>query len=269
MKKFTVGIIISTYNNPKWLEKTLWSYAVQSVAPDEIIIADDGSDDITRRLIEKYSETMLIKHIWHEDKGFRKTVILNKALCAATSDYLIFTDQDCVARYDFIETHIKFAQKGYLLSGGYNKLSMKVSNKITCDDVLSRRAFRFWWLLLQGQTVSFKCTKLFNNKWFSAFMNFITPTKATWNGMNSSGWRSDILAVKGFDERMQYGGEDREMGERLVNNGIKCKQIRYSAVLLHLDHSRPYVSKEAIEKNNAIRRETRRKRITVTEYGLK
>ena len=99
-------------------------------------------------------------------------------------------------------------------------------------------------------------------------MNFITPAKATWNGMNSSGWRDDILFVNGFDERMQYGGEDREMGERMFNMGIRAKQIRYSAIVLHLDHRRPYVNKEAWRINNTIRKETKKQHIIKTQYGL-
>ena len=269
MKKFTVGVIISTYNNPRWLEKTLWSYETQTTAPDEIIIADDGSGDETRILIEKFTKTLPIKHVWHKDKGFRKTIILNKALSLATADYLIFTDQDCIARYDFIETHIRFAQKGYILSGGYFKLPMDISEAITYEDIRSKRIFNLSRLRKMGLKYSFKCTKLLNNSFFATFMNFITPTKATWNGMNSSGWREDIIYVGGFDERMQYGGEDREMGERLFNNNIRSKQIRYSAIILHLDHKRPYISKEALERNKAIRRETKQKHIIITEHGLK
>ncbi|MCI6200920.1 MAG: glycosyltransferase, partial [Paraprevotella sp.] len=41
----TIGVIISTYNNPRWLEKTLWGYMAQTRKADEIIIADDGSKD--------------------------------------------------------------------------------------------------------------------------------------------------------------------------------------------------------------------------------
>lgn len=269
MEKFTVGVIISTYNNPRWLEKTLWSYETQTIAPDEIIIADDGSGEETRALIEGFAKTLPIKHVWHEDNGFRKTIILNKALGQATSDYLIFTDQDCIARYDFIETHIRYAQKGYILSGGYFKLPMDISTAISADDIRCRRVFSLGWLRSMGLKCSFKCTKLLNNKYFATFMNFITPTKATWNGMNSSGWRSDILYVKGFDERMQYGGEDREMGERLFNNNIRSKQIRYSAIVLHLDHKRPYINEEALALNKAIRRETKKRHIVMTEHGLK
>ena len=264
----TIGIIISTYNNPAWLEKTLWSYMVQRRKADEIVIADDGSRKDTRQMIEKYKELLPIKHVWHEDKGFRKTKILNEALRVATSDYLIFTDQDCVARPDFIATHERYAEEGFLLSGGYFKLPMDISKRLTRDDIQSGRAFRLEWLRRQGLSLNFKCTKLVQRRRFAWLMNHITPTHATWNGMNSSGWRKDILAVNGFDERMQYGGEDREMGERLFNMGIRSKQIRYSAIILHLDHGRPYVNQEAWDLNNKIRKETRQSHRIRTEYGI-
>lgn len=100
-------------------------------------------------------------------------------------------------------------------------------------------------------------------------MNFITPTKATWNGCNSSGWRKDMFTINGFNEEMQYGGQDREFGERLFNLGIKSKQIRYSAIVIHLDHKRPYKTKESIAKNIGIRKNTRKKNIIETPSGIK
>ena len=269
MNNIKTGVVISTYNNPAWLEKTLWGYMAQERKADEIIIADDGSRDDTRRLIERYKEFLPIKHVWHEDDGFRKTKILNEALKVATADYLIFTDQDCVPRRDFIATHLRFAERGYFLSGGYFRLPMSISRSMTREDINSGLPFRLSWLRAHGLKISFKCTKLFGNASFAAFMNAVTPTKATWNGMNSSGWRDDPLAANGFDERMRYGGEDRELGERLFNAGIRSKQIRYSAIVVHLDHSRPYVNDEAWRLNNEIRRETKRGRKTRTEFGIK
>ena len=263
-----IGVIISTYNNPLWLEKTLWGYQCQLRQADEIIIADDGSTADTQTLIQRFATGMPIKHVWHEDRGFRKTKILNEALRVAESDYLVFTDQDCVPRKDFLAIHERTAQPRRFLSGGYFKLPMRLSEMITEDDVTSQRAFDLAWLRQQGLKMTFKCTKLVRAGWFSQMMNKITPTSATWNGMNSSGWRSDLLAARGFDERMRYGGEDRELGERLENAGVKGIQIRYSAIALHLDHSRPYVDSDAIEKNREIRRNTRRNHLTRTEFGL-
>ncbi len=268
-KPQTVGVIISTYNNPTWLEKTLWGYLYQDRPADEIVIADDGSREETRLLIESFSDRLPIKHVWHEDNGFQKSRILNLATAATTAEYLIYTDQDCIPRRDFIATHLRYAERGYLLSGGYFKLSMDVSHKISQDDVESGRAFDFAWLKGEGLKVNFKATKLVKCRFFARFMNFITPTKATWNGCNASGWRADAIATNGFNEQMQYGGQDREFGERLFNRGIKPKQIRYSAIVLHLDHKRPYKTKESIEKNVNIRRNTRRTKITETPFGIK
>lgn len=264
----TIGVVISTYNNPAWLEKTLWGYLAQKRQADEIIIADDGSTEETRKLIERYADRLPLRHVWHEDNGFRKTKILNEALRLATSDYLIFTDQDCVPRHDFVATHGRLARRGYLLSGGYFKLPMDISRQLTQEDIAQGRAFSLRWLQSQGLKWTFKCTKLVQSRWFTSFMNTVTPTRATWNGMNSSTWREDILSVKGFDERMQYGGEDREMGERLFHKGMKGRQIRYSAIVLHLDHSRPYVNEEALQRNMEIRKETRMQHLTETAYGL-
>jgi glycosyltransferase involved in cell wall biosynthesis len=264
----TIGVIISTYNNPRWLEKTLWGYEHQRRKADEIIIADDGSGEETRQLIGRYAQRLPIRHVWHEDRGFRKTTILNRALEQATADYLVFTDQDCIPRADFLATHERLARPGYMLSGGYFKLVMPVSQLISRDDVSSGRAFSIGWLRRQGQPLSWKMTKLVGNRLFTSFMNTVTPTRATWNGMNASGWRHDLLAVNGFDERMQYGGEDRELGERLMNMGIHARQIRYSAIVLHLDHNRPYVNDEAWQLNNEIRRATRRQHLVRTSYGI-
>jgi len=99
-------------------------------------------------------------------------------------------------------------------------------------------------------------------------LNTITPTKPTWNGHNASGWKKDLLRVNGFNERMQYGGQDRELGERLVNFGLRGKQIRYYAVVLHLDHPRGYATAESKAKNRAIRQETVRCKMTWTPWGV-
>lgn len=263
-----IGVIISTYNNPTWLEKTLWGYLYQTRPADEIIIADDGSKDDTRLLIEKYAKILPIKHVWHEDRGFQKSQILNKALIASSAEYLIFTDQDCIPRKDFIETHEQYAEKGFYLSGGYFKLPMNISIGITESDIKAERAFSLKWLYSKGLKRNFKSTKLFNNNIYAKFMNFITPAKASWNGCNSSGWRSDMIDINGYNEDMQYGGQDREFGERLTNNGIKHKQIRYSAIVLHLDHKRPYRTKETLAKNKAIRRNTKKNKVIKTPRGI-
>lgn len=265
-----VSVIISTYNNPAWLEKVIWGYELQTYKDFEFIIADDGSGEETRKLIERYqsSSSMPIVHVWHPDDGFQKSAILNKAVAASTTDYLLFSDGDCIPRKDFLETHVKYAEQGYFLSGGYFKLPMQTSKAITFEDVENGNAFDTQWLHENGLKKTYKELKLVSHGLQQRLLNFLTPTKPTWNGHGSSGWKKDILAVNGYNEEMQYGGQDRELGERLVNYGIKGKQIRYSAVCVHLDHKRGYNTPESISKNVKIRRETRHFRKVWTRSGI-
>lgn len=270
MNRFKASVIISTYNQPLWLQKVLWSYETQTETDFEIVIADDGSTDETKNLINDFKQKskLSINHIWQKDEGFRKTKILNNSILEAESNYLIFTDGDCIARKDFVATHLKLSRPKYFLSGGYFKLTKTISEKISKDDIKSQHCFKSSWLLDNGQKKTFKMNKLTSFGFKAWFLNIFTPTKATFDGMNVSGWKQDILDVNGFDERMEYGGEDRELGERLMNNGIKFIQARYSVICLHLFHERPYASKKKIEENKRLRKDTKQKKSKYTKYGI-
>jgi glycosyltransferase involved in cell wall biosynthesis len=263
------SVIMSTYNAEAWLEKVIWGFSVQTERDFEIIIADDGSGPKTKELLESLREQIdvPIVHVWQEDNGFQKSQILNKAIMAANSDYLIFTDGDCIPRKDFVETHIKFREPGYFLSGGYFKLPMNISQAITKDDIFNQRCFDVKWLTGMGLPDKNKL-KLSASGFMATFMNFITPTKATWNGHNASGWKTDLVYINGFNQEMQYGGQDRELGERLFNKGLKSKQIRYNAICVHLDHKRGYVNEETWKKNYAIRKNTRDNKVVKTPIGI-
>lgn len=270
MKK-EISVIISTYNSPEWLEKVLYGYNTQTYRNFEVIIADDGSDYRTEKMLNIIKGELFfpIIHVWHEDKGFQKTVILNEAIQATNTDYILMSDGDCIPREDFVEQHIKYREEGFFLSGGYYKLPMYLSKKIDKNDIYSGACFEIGWLKKNGIKVSFKSNKIKAKGMLSWFLNFVTPTTPSWNGHNASGWKQDFYAVNGFDERMQYGGEDREFGERLINYGIQSKQIRYSTVCVHLDHARGYVKPEMLENNLKIRKETKTTKRTWTPYGIK
>ena len=265
-----VSVIMTTYNQPEWLRKVLWGYEAQTIKNFEIVIADDGSRPETKVVIDWFKENskLSIIHVWHPDEGYQKCRILNKALMAATGDYLIFTDGDCIPRNDFIETHLKYSALGYFLSGGAIRLPMDLSKMLSEGLIKSQVAFERKWLLNNGLDKVFKSTKLIKTKYFGIFMNFITTAKATWNGGNASGWKKDFFEIDGFNEELLYGGQDREFGQRLRNLGIKPKQVRYSAICLHLEHGRPYKTKESIQRNKDIRKMVKQTRTIKTPNGI-
>ncbi|MFM9826986.1 glycosyltransferase family 2 protein [Flavobacterium sp.] len=270
MMQKNISVVISTYNSPDWLKKVIWGYNTQTYRNFEMVIADDGSNQETFDLIELMKKEVFfpIIHIWHEDNGFQKSQILNKAILGCTTNYILMSDGDCIPRPDFIEQHIKFREEGFFLSGGYHKLPLALSKNIEKETIYSEQCFDMKWLKSNGMRVSFKNSKVYSKGLLSGLLNFLTPTTPSWNGHNASGWKEDILSVNGFDERMQYGGQDRELGERLVNFGIKPKQIRYSTVCLHLDHPRGYATPESIKKNKNIRKATKVNRKKWTDFGI-
>ncbi|GGC83317.1 glycosyltransferase family 2 protein [Marinobacter halophilus] len=265
-----LSVIISTYNSPEWLEKVLWGYSIQTHKDFEIILADDGSKDDTRQLIDRMrDETDLsITHVWQEDDGFQKCRILNKAVLETKTDYLVFTDGDCIPRQDFLEVHATEARPGRYLSGSYHKLPMATSKAVTKDDILSGRCFELSWLKAHGLKPSYKNSKLTANRWQAHLFNALTPTRCRFKGSNGSAWKRDVLAVNGFDETMAYGGEDREFGVRLVNLGIKPKHVRYNAIVIHLDHKRGYVDPATVEANKQHRIQVDQRGITQTAHGI-
>lgn len=265
---FSVGVIVSTYNNPEWLEKVLWGLMNQTHPANEILIADDGSDERTRELIRRYQSRLPLKHVWHEDKGFRKTTILNQAVLAAQSEYLIFMDQDLVPRRDFISQHYKHARRGHFVSGGAIMVPETLSHALTEEDIRSGNAFRIGWLRTHGMPWNWKMSKLWSDPLLCRLMNFLTPTNASWNGGNASTWREYIIQAKGFDTRMRYGAEDREFGQRLENAGITGIQLRYGTPLLHLYHQRPYRNEQDWQANRAIWQQTKKEHHITTSYGL-
>lgn len=265
-----VSVIITTYNHPKWLEKVIWGFQAQTHSGFELLIADDGSGDETRGVVERLArETGLaIDHVWHEDRGFRKCEILNKAIAASSHNYLVFIDGDCVPRCDFLETHVCLASEGRFLSGGIVRLPMNISRDLTRQDIVKGRAMDPNWLRRRGMKGGANLRLLTQNSSIGAILDAVTTTRPTFNGHNASAWKGDLLRVNGFDQRMKYGGLDRELGERLVNAGVRGKQIRHRAACIHLDHSRSYENSQGWKQNNAIRRATQKNKRRRTNHGI-
>ena len=113
------SVIVSTYNRPEYLELVLDGYAAQTNRDFEVVVADDGSAPATADTIHRIRKDtgLRITHVWHEDSGFRKSLIVNRAIVAAGGEYLLFTDGDCIPRRDLVEVHRRLARPGFFVAG--------------------------------------------------------------------------------------------------------------------------------------------------------
>ena len=265
-----LSVIVSTYNKPRDLERVLWGYACESRPNFELLVADDGSGPETGEVIRRVCAESGLKavHVWHEDRGFRKSEIVNRAIVAAGGDTLMFTDGDTIPRNDLVEAHLRLARPGRYLGGGYVKLPAAVSDAITMDDVRRGRFAELGWLRARGWRPGRRALRLVRSARAAALLDRLTPTAPLFAGNNSSVAREAIEAVNGFDMAMGYGGLDRAVGYRLVNLGVRGIQVRHRAVCMHLHHDRPYKDPQVVRRNREILETIRRTGQTRALAGL-
>ena len=263
------SLIISTYNNPESLRKCLWGVECQTFREFEILIADDGSRDDTRDIVRRFAEQTALKveHVWQEDRGYRKSGILNEAIRRSSGDYLIFTDGDCIPRNDFVLSHTKFARPNYFIAGGSHvNIPPTVHRRFSRQDIESQAVFRVDWLTAAGMDAAPYRFRLTANSTLAKMLNWLTSRSGAFVGCNGSAWKNDILAVNGFDERYtEYGIEDRDLGLRMTFNGVKSARLKYSLVCLHLDHPKNYPSVGVNESRRKYEQARKRKTAWVSE----
>ncbi|MDC1106564.1 glycosyltransferase [Prolixibacteraceae bacterium] len=268
----SVGVVVSTYNKSAFLDLVLMGLSQQTYRNFTVYIADDGSTDNTSDIIAKGQKNygLNLVHVWHEDRGFQKCLILNKAIARVIEPYVIFLDGDVIPQSEFVEFHVKKAQKGRYISSGAIHLKEKAASNILAGGFNNEALFGYSQLKSLGQPFSKNYLKLNNSLLVSQLLNTLFFfNKATFNGNNSSCWHDDLMKVGGFNTAMGYGAEDRELGTRLENNGIKGIQCRYLITGLHMFHTRPYKSQEVIAENRKIWDRTKKEKIKSIEFDCK
>lgn len=235
----SVTVMVSTYNWKEALALALGSLATQSRPPDEVIVADDGSREDTADLLRKIARTFPVplRHLWQEDAGFRKARILNRAIAAARSDYIIQLDGDMLAHPRFVEDHLALAQPGRFLQG----TRIRTTEAETARLLGGGKPHFGWFVDAYFRDESDRSTWHFGRRHHTLRLPWLAKIKARSTGhpmgCNVSFWRKDLLRVNGYDERMHgYGSEDLEIDIRLRNAGLRRSQIKFAALALHLEH---------------------------------
>jgi glycosyltransferase involved in cell wall biosynthesis len=255
-----VSLVITTYNSPDALLLVLKSIETQFTLPSEVIIADDGSNDSTKEIIDsfKLSSNLTIVHSWQEDKGFRAAKSRNQAISLTNEAYIVLIDGDVILHPEFIHDHIKNAEKGFFIQGSRVFLS-KESSK---DAVMNKKTgFSFF-------SPGIKNAK---NAIHSNFLSklFIKKNKKI-KGIktcNMSFFKQDCININGFNEDFEgWGREDSEFVVRFFNSGILRKNIRFNAIQFHLWHSQN--NRDSLMQNDFILRSSINKNSNWSKNGI-
>ncbi|MDR2764770.1 MAG: glycosyltransferase family 2 protein [Tannerella sp.] len=249
------SILVSTYNRPAALSLCLQSIAKQTVLPDEVVIADDGSGEETVRLIEqmKLHFPVPLVHVWQEDKGFRLAKCRNKAVARSGGEYIIQIDGDLVLHRRFVEDHLSFARPGCFLKGGRVNLTGKLTDTLCRSCALPHIHFLTPGLI--RRTNAIHCAPL------SRYLAPRYQKNRIALGCNMSFWKKDYIAVNGYDEVFEgWGGEDSDFAGRMINRGLEKRHLKFAGIAYHLWHDDLYMQNR--EKNyNYLHQNLQEKRI--------
>jgi glycosyltransferase involved in cell wall biosynthesis len=232
-----ISVIVSTYNREDALDAVLRALAAQGDSRFEVIVADDGSGPGTAQVVASWSSRFAhLAHVWHEDRGFRLAEIRNRAILASAGDICVFLDGDCIARPDFVAAHRRLAQPGWFVAGNRTLMSRALTERVLRDRLEPERwALRTWMAARRrGEINRFApllrlplglLRRLGARDWRSA------------RGGNLAVRREDLVRVDGFDAAIRgWGREDSDLIIRLMRAGIRRKDGRYAAGVLHLWH---------------------------------
>ena len=256
----TVSLLIATYNWVEALALVLGAVRRQRDLPDEVVIADDGSRSDTAAFIASEAVTFPVplRHVRHDDSGFRLATIRNKAMAAARSDYLVQVDGDLLLHPEFVASHRRFARRGWYVQGSRVMLNEAATARCFLAGSLAVGAFSRG-LRNRVNAIHFPSLAPFVH----GPMNPVTRTR----GCNMAFWRDDIVRVNGYDEAIEgWGREDSELAARLLNAGVRRRNLKFAAVAWHLHHAAP--STDAFARNHAIYEQTVCERRVRCERGI-
>lgn len=262
LKCMKISLIIVTYNRPEALSLILKSIEKQTVLPDEVIIADDGSGKETQEEVHKFQHNFPVPllHVWHEDKGFRAAAIRNRAIKASSGDYLIFSDGDLFFHPCFIRDFKTSAKPGEALIGSRvflkHSATVKRISSQNCKPLFPLTSYEIETNRLNA--VRFPLI----NKLFKP-LNYSSKLRGGLLGV----WRNDITAVNGWNEEFTgWGLEDTELVARLFNSGITFRKIKFQAITYHLWHE--IQSREKVSKNQQLLDKTVQEKLSWCKKGL-
>jgi len=250
-------LIVSTSENPFALNLMFEGLGLQTQLPAEVLVADDGSDDQTTRVLEYWTQTLPfpIRRFWQPHEEARKAALLNRTVRASTGDYLIFLAGDCLPHRRFVADHVRQARRGTFVQGRRARIRARYVRRISPSE------FHPLLLLLRGRLHGWR--RGLRRTWPIRRLNDGSPI----DGSNFGVWREDFFRVNGYDENfVGWGHKDAELAERLFNAGVSCKTVVGQLIVYHLDHSR--VARYWTGVNERILERTRREKRTRCDRGV-
>jgi GT2 family glycosyltransferase len=246
-----VSVIVCFHERVQHLLRCLDALELNREYFDEVVISDDGSKPETvaavKAELDRYS--FPIEYAWRKSERFELAAARNQGVRAAKGDYLVIYDCDFLSLPDTIKTHVALRKRGRFVAGRCKYLSEGETDELFAQEPLTAEYLE----TLYAKQSDAELRKL-NFRY--ARRNLLTRLKLASAEKHSIGshisiYRDDLEKVNGYDENyVGWGGEDNDLGKRLVAAGIMCIPALTKARLMHMWHPKELGDKDWAEGAN-------------------
>jgi len=261
-----VSIVVLTYRGREQLDCCLRSLQDAVRQTDDVVVTEDGEDDETATIVAGYRSALPIRHVRHPDEGLRQSTARNNGLRATRGDLVIFLDHDIVVPPTLVDRVVDEIRRGWFLGFRRVMLDEALTQRVISARHPGVEAFSLAvkWHVLSRRLAGWRYLLPLRNRGCSG-------SAQTWRGMASFGFaafRSDLLAVDGFDSRYDHThfAEDWDVFARLEHSGVRPAYASGRATVAHLHHK--HQQHDLGSKNYDMLEEVLRVRAVTAQRGL-
>lgn len=233
-----ISVVIPTYNRAGELDRTLRTLARQDLPRGryEVIVADDGSSDDTRTVVESHAGALQLDYVYQEDLGFRAGQARNLGAARARGRILVFLDSGTLASRRLLTGHLGAHEgSGRAVIGYVFGYDHDVSGRVRRDDLVDTPDELIDRFVRAGRHLDMREPSY--RGLGDALEEYAAPWIFFWTA-NVSVAAADFRAVGGFDpDFVGWSGEDVELGRRLYEKGLTFVLAR-GAASVEIPHER-------------------------------
>lgn len=231
-----VALIVHARPSAEHLDLCLASLYGQTLKDFEILVAEAGGSDAHDEVVAHHARhlSQRLRHIHAPGSPRNQARALNAAVLSTSAEYLVFLGGDCIAQPDFVAGHVAKADYGHFVHGETLPLDAAITEAVDSNALGSGQAFDEHWLEAVSPEWHARhlCTSTLER--VRVWLRKDTPALQYWNCESASLFRDDLLGVNGFDMDVDDWRQDRDLANRLQNNGLEPVDVGPDGNVLRL-----------------------------------
>ena len=231
-----ISLIIHARQQPEHLDLCLASLYRQTHGDFEVLVVDAETGDANNVVIEHHARHLRqpIRHIDAPGGALNLARALNAAILSTSAEYLVFLGGDCLAQPGFLAAHVECADYGYFVHGQTLQLDQTITDVVDAAALGSGAVFEESWLKAVSPDWHGRHLASSAMARIKDWLQRDTPQQQFWNCRSASCFRQDAIDVNGFDMDVEDWRVDRDLANRLQNNGLDPVRMSAAGNVLRL-----------------------------------